>query len=552
MRANVAVLPSNQHQNIASGDPNPSPGSTTEEQIQHDSGIEAVAELLRQGANAKMFYVPGAGSASTDELRVMCDQALAWLNGYSTGSRYSLSLHSDVGGTNIIFPQLCQQADMAWGTAMGKDLAARVGMGFKTPWVRTGSVSIMWASSFRGLGVNRAILMEVGEHGGSTSAAHLWKYRRFDGLMAARAFLKGCGYAVNDGPVPADVVVPVGLEKWKGSTVPTPTPTPGPAPPPTPPPTPPPILRTGVDYSQNSHSNWPAFFAALKATGRDFIGRYIPIAGGSKPPVTVGELTAAAQAGIDAWLIFERNIGSKSPYGGFNQGIIDATAAVAGLAALGIPATQPVYYSCDGVVGWDAETLVKVDGYFDGIRSKVGLNAIGVYGSHHLIDHLSKAGKCKYFCQGFWFHDAPADALHPAANLSQRTNTIVISGITCDQDKAYKPFGQYRRGVTPGPTPTVKTIRPDTTKPLLKMAAPHMTGTHVTQMQTLLLARGFKLPKYGADGDFGNETLTAFLAFQQSILIEIQAGRMKLSDPAARWTADGICGKWSWGALGMS
>lgn len=39
-------------------------------------------------------------------------------------------------------------------------------------------------------------------------------------------------------------------------------------------------------------------------------------------------------------------------------------------------------------------------------------------------------------------------------------------------------------------------------------------GEAVTAMQKLLIERGYNLPKYGADGDFGSETLSALKAFQ--------------------------------------
>ena len=40
-------------------------------------------------------------------------------------------------------------------------------------------------------------------------------------------------------------------------------------------------------------------------------------------------------------------------------------------------------------------------------------------------------------------------------------------------------------------------------------------GTAVTKAQQLLMERGYKLPKYGADGDFGNETEAAVKQFQR-------------------------------------
>ena len=59
------------------------------------------------------------------------------------------------------------------------------------------------------------------------------------------------------------------------------------------------------------------------------------------------------------------------------------------------------------------------------------------------------------------------------------------------------------------------------------------SGTYVTIMQEALIQRGYALPRYGADGKFGNETLAALQAFQTDHGL----------DP------DGICGKSTWTAL---
>lgn len=48
--------------------------------------------------------------------------------------------------------------------------------------------------------------------------------------------------------------------------------------------------------------------------------------------------------------------------------------------------------------------------------------------------------------------------------------------------------------------------------PVLKRGS---KGTYVRQLQQLLLDRGYKLPKYGADGDFGSETEAAVKQFQR-------------------------------------
>jgi hypothetical protein len=55
----------------------------------------------------------------------------------------------------------------------------------------------------------------------------------------------------------------------------------------------------------------------------------------------------------------------------------------------------------------------------------------------------------------------------------------------------------------------------------------------VKTLQQLLLAKGYNLPKYGADGEFGSETEKAVIAFQKS----------------KKLTVDGIVGKNTWDRL---
>lgn len=58
-------------------------------------------------------------------------------------------------------------------------------------------------------------------------------------------------------------------------------------------------------------------------------------------------------------------------------------------------------------------------------------------------------------------------------------------------------------------------------------------GADVANLQRLLMQAGYALPKYGADGDFGNECLTAVKAFQRD----------------NKLTVDGIVGAKTWEAL---
>ena len=55
----------------------------------------------------------------------------------------------------------------------------------------------------------------------------------------------------------------------------------------------------------------------------------------------------------------------------------------------------------------------------------------------------------------------------------------------------------------PSPTPTHRTLRKGS------------SGSDVAEMQSLLISRGYSLPRYGADGDFGSETLAAVKKYQK-------------------------------------
>lgn len=59
------------------------------------------------------------------------------------------------------------------------------------------------------------------------------------------------------------------------------------------------------------------------------------------------------------------------------------------------------------------------------------------------------------------------------------------------------------------------------------------TGDAVRELQHMLMEHGYSLPKFGADGDFGNETLKAVKAFQKSHGLK----------------EDGIVGRNTWAAL---
>lgn len=111
------------------------------------------------------------------------------------------------------------------------------------------------------------------------------------------------------------------------------------------------------------------------------------------------------------------------------------------------------------------------------------------------------------------------------AYRSLKVNGKYIRGY-CLPDYASKASG----GTVSNPISNETTTKPkDTTKyynvklPLLKFGS---EGAAVKSMQQLLIAKGYKLPEYGADGDFGEETADALEAYQEAnnLAVDIRCG----------------------------
>ena len=196
-------------------------------------------------------------------------------------------------------------------------------------------------------------------------------------------------------------------------------------------------VRQGVDYSSSGNVDWPTYFKALKADGRDFIGRYLPT-GVAWRDVTPVELQAATNAGVDFFFWFET--GADRALDGFDAGAADATTAVAALAALGQPTTTPVYYTVD----FNLSDGAKIDAYFRGIASVVPLSQIGIYGDYDALDWATQHGLATYFCQCAGWLDSRG--WHPSAIMHQTAGAYSVGGINADRlTVTASDFGQCRR-----------------------------------------------------------------------------------------------------------
>lgn len=198
--------------------------------------------------------------------------------------------------------------------------------------------------------------------------------------------------------------------------------------------------RYGVDYSMTD-VDWPAFFHALKASGRDFVGRYLPWRGAAWRQVTRAEFDAAVAAGVDFFFWFEDSDNHFSARNGFAQGAADAQEALLALARLGVPTDTPVYYTVD----FPTSNGSEIDAYFRGVNSVVPVSQVGVYGNYITIDWLCENSLATYFCQSnAW---PQPQGWHPAAQMRQDVNGLWVGGVHCDRlTVTADDFGQYRRG----------------------------------------------------------------------------------------------------------
>ena len=199
------------------------------------------------------------------------------------------------------------------------------------------------------------------------------------------------------------------------------------------------VTRYGVDYSTINNVDWPVYFAELKASGRDFIGRYLPVEGAMWRRVTTPELDAATATGLDYFFWFE-NSATLRALDGFDAGAADAQEALSALASLDLPATTPVYYTVDMNLGDGS----RIDAYFQGIKSVVPVSQVGVYGNYTAVDWVYQHGLATYFCQTNAWSDPRG--WHPQAQMHQDVTQHMIGGVYVDRlSVTAADFGQCRR-----------------------------------------------------------------------------------------------------------
>lgn len=182
----------------------------------------------------------------------------------------------------------------------------------------------------------------------------------------------------------------------------------------------------GLDYSAGRPGG-----AAIKAAGYDFVIRYCGQPNNPKC-ATRAEVADLLAHGVAVALVFESYASRASE--GFAAGVADAQAAVAHQAALGIPASRPIYYAVD----YDADPTV-VEPYFRGVASVAGPDA--AYGSYRVVQRLQADGLAGDVWQTVAWSRGQ---LLPSRDVFQRLGTVTVGDVACDVNESNAAdFGQY-------------------------------------------------------------------------------------------------------------
>ena len=190
----------------------------------------------------------------------------------------------------------------------------------------------------------------------------------------------------------------------------------------------------GCDYSWSRPSP-----ASLAAKGYHFAARYLSEDTTGKN-LSLSEAKALAAAGLDVVVVWEQN--AEDALSGYDRGVENAREAERQAVADGQPPGRPIYFAID----FDAQPSQqhKIDAYFDGVASVIGVARTGVYAGYGPTKRLFDDGKIAW---GWQTYAWSAGRWDPRAQLRQTKNEL--NGGDIDADEATTTdYGQWRPGTT--------------------------------------------------------------------------------------------------------
>ena len=179
---------------------------------------------------------------------------------------------------------------------------------------------------------------------------------------------------------------------------------------------------------------------AVKA-GMGRFGRYLK-------NLTAAEVALCAKYGASLWLISE-NLGDLATVAqGLPRGRVDGAAARLAAAALGAPATVPIFAAVDfNAVG--STQIGEVDNYMDGFAVGCSPYPLGVYGDGDVVQSLSKDHG--YIAGADAWAGTAAILADPAANVDIdliQHATVTMFGISVDPVDVLDSSVLWSPGVT--------------------------------------------------------------------------------------------------------
>jgi hypothetical protein len=191
-------------------------------------------------------------------------------------------------------------------------------------------------------------------------------------------------------------------------------------------------MTYGVDYPWTKPAP-----TALRDAGVSFVMRYL--SNDASKNLSRSEAAALAAVGIWCGVVWETTAGRA--LAGYAAGAEDAKAALKQAAACGMPPARPVYFAVDTDTSW-----ARVRAYFEGVRSVLPVQRVGVYGGLQVIQGAADSGLVTWLWQTRAWSGGKWDA---RAHLRQ-LGFVTIGGVQCDENTAMvADFGQWQPGRTP-------------------------------------------------------------------------------------------------------
>lgn len=203
------------------------------------------------------------------------------------------------------------------------------------------------------------------------------------------------------------------------------------------------MTREGYDYSWGRPSG-----AAIKASGRDFVVRYLFDDGQGGKGLDQSEINDLQANGIAIAVVYEEYANS---FRGFAAGAAQAQRAQAALNKLSLPKDMPIYFAVD----WDSTEADQADinAACQGAASVIGLPRVGIYGSFYVVERCKAANTATFFWQTYAWSGGQVSAHN---HLFQYKNGQSLNGHAVDFTRATQDqFGQSSVG-SGSPAPSGK------------------------------------------------------------------------------------------------